>query len=393
MAYREAKLADLTCFISRGITPSYTESDGVCVVNQKCIRNEELSLKEARLHDEKKRKVPAEKMLRPMDILVNSTGTGTLGRVAQVHGNITGTTVDSHVTIVRPSGEVDPLFLGYAVKWRKPYIEALAEGSTGQTELSRIRLGDEVTIPVPSFAKQKQIGDLLYTLDCKIKINSQINDNLQQQAAMIFREWFITNPETEMWPLVTLDSLTSLISRGITPKYNDDSTQVVLNQKCIRDHFIDTALARKHSPKAINEKWLKYGDLLINSTGEGTLGRTAQVWFVPDNMTVDSHVTIVRPKNQQLIFYIGLWGLSHEREIESLHTGSTGQTELPRDRVKALELRMPDSDILTRFNSVIEPMVSSIIVNQQENSRLANIRDALLPRLMSGELDISDIQL
>ena len=209
---------------------------------------------------------------------------------------------------------------------------------------------------------------------------------------MIFREWFITNPETEMWPLVKLDSLTSLITRGITPKYNDDSTQVVLNQKCIRDHFIDTSLARKHSPKAINEKWLKYGDLLINSTGEGTLGRTAQVWFVPENMTVDSHVTIVRPKNQQQIFYIGLWGLSHEREIESLHTGSTGQTELPRDRVKALELRMPDDDILTRFNSVIEPVVSSIIVNQQENSRLANIRDALLPRLISGELDVSDIQ-
>ena len=393
MAYREAKLADLTRFISRGITPSYTESDGVCVVNQKCIRNEELSLKEARLHDGKKRKVPAEKMLRPMDILVNSTGTGTLGRVAQVQGNISGTTVDSHVTIVRPSEEVDPLFLGYAVKWRKPYIEALAEGSTGQTELSRIRLGDEITIPVPSFAKQKQIGNLLYTLDYKIKTNSQINDNLQQQAAMIFREWFITNPETETWPLVTLDSLASLISRGITPKYNDASIQIVLNQRCIRDHYIDTSLARKHSPKVINEKWLQYGDLLINSTGEGTLGRTAQVWFVPENMTVDSHVTIVRPKNQQLIFYIGLWGLSHEREIEALHTGSTGQTELPRDRVKALELRMPDNDILTRFNAVIEPMVSAIIVNQQENSRLANIRDVLLPRLMSGEIDVSDIQL
>lgn len=178
MAYHEVKLADLTCFISRGITPSYTELDGICVVNQKCIRNEELSLKEARLHDAQKRKVPAEKMLRPMDILVNSTGTGTLGRVAQVQGNISGTTVDSHVTIVRPSREVDPLFLGYAVKWRKPYIEALAEGSTGQTELSRIRLGDEITIPVPSFAKQKQIGDLLYALDCKIRTNIKINDNL-----------------------------------------------------------------------------------------------------------------------------------------------------------------------------------------------------------------------
>ena len=115
--------------------------------------------------------------------------------------------------------------------------------------------------------------------------------------------------------MVTLDDLTSLVSRGIAPKYDDDSAQIVLNQKCIRDHYIDISLGRRHKPKTINEKWLQYGDLLINSTGEGTLGRAAQVWFIPENMTVDSHVTVVRPKNQLLLFYIGLWGISHEREI------------------------------------------------------------------------------
>ncbi len=132
---------------------------------------------------------------------------------------------------------------------------------------------------------------------------------------------------------------------------------------------------------------------MINSTGEGTLGRAAQVWFVPENMTVDSHVTIIRPQNQLLLFYIGLWGISHEREIEALHTGSTGQTELPRDRVKAMELRLPDNDTLTRFNDVIAPMVSAIVVNQQENARLASVRDALLPKLMSGEIDVSEIDI
>ena len=218
-----------------------------------------------------------------------------------------------------------------------------------------------------------------------------VNDNLQEQAATIFHQWFVANHESEKWPLVTLGSLTSLVSRGIAPKYTDDSAQIVLNQKCIRDHYIDISLARRHNPKVINEKWLQYGDLLINSTGEGTLGRAAQVWFVSENMTVDSHVTIVRPQNQLLMFYVGLWGLSHEREIEALHTGSTGQTELPRERVKAMELRLPDNDTLTRFNAVIAPMVSAIIVNQQENASLASVRDALLPKLMSGELDVSNI--
>ena len=252
---------------------------------------------------------------------------------------------------------------------------------------------DQLLIPVPDRKIQESIGDLYYTLSYKAELNKKISNNLQQQAEAIFRQFFVENSENDIWPLVTLDSLTSLISRGITPKYADESTQVVLNQKCIRDHYVDTSLARKHNPKVINEKWLQYGDLLINSTGEGTLGRAAQVWFVPENMTVDSHITIVRPQTQQLIFYIGLWGLSHEREFEALHTGSTGQTELPRDRVKTMELRMPDHDTLTHFNSAIVPMVSLIITNQQENMRLANIRDTLLPKLMSGEIDVSDIQL
>ena len=193
--------------------------------------------------------------------------------------------------------------------------------------------------------------------------------------------------------MVTLDDLTSLVSRGIAPKYDDESAQIVLNQKCIRDHYIDISLGRRHKPKVINEKWLQYGDLLINSTGEGTLGRAAQVWFIPENMTVDSHVTVVRPMNQLLLFYIGLWGISHEREIEALHTGSTGQTELPRERVKAMELHLPDDDSLVRFNAVIAPMVSAIIANQKENTRMASIRDALLPKLMSGEIDVSDIDI
>ena len=157
--------------------------------------------------------------------------------------------------------------------------------------------------------------------------------------------------------------------------------------------MIDLAPARRHLPKAITEKWLMQGDLLINSTGEGTLGRVAQVWFVPNNLTVDSHVTIVRPKSSSLRNYIGFWGLTHEKEIEALHTGSTGQTELPRERVKAMELPLPDESTLSRFNELITPMTQAIIKNQHENLRLGELRDALLPRLMSGELDVSELNL
>ncbi len=171
-------LHEVTQYISRGITPSYTESDGMIVLNQKCIRDNVVSLTQARIHNYHKKSVPAEKVLRQYDVLVNSTGVGTLGRTAQFFIKSQCVTVDSHVTIVRPSDSVDPLFFGYAMKWREPEIEALAEGSTGQTELSRVRLGQAITIPDYDKTTQRVIGETLRSLDDKIELNNRINENL-----------------------------------------------------------------------------------------------------------------------------------------------------------------------------------------------------------------------
>lgn len=226
----------------------------------------------------------------------------------------------------------------------------------------------------------------------------RLNKNLLQQALAIYKAWFCDYVLSDgicpaTWKSTTINSISSLVTRGIAPKYDEESDQIVLNQKCIRDHTIDLSLARRHLPKKVNEKWISKGDLLINSTGTGTLGRVAQVWFDANNITVDSHVTIVRPKDLILQSYIGFWGLSNESKIEAQHTGSTGQIELPRERVKSMELPLPDNETLGKFNELIISMTSAIVSNQEENTRLSQLRDALLPRLMSGELDVSDIDI
>ena len=400
--WRKRCLGEITSFMSKGIPPKYVERENentVCVLNQKCNRNFEIKYEESRLHDCSKKKVPDDKMLRPGDVLINSTGTGTAGRVAQLYDVPTPTTIDGHMILLRPTEEIDSIYYGYAVKAFQPKIETLAEGSTGQTEINRKRLQEEIVISFPKEKEtQERIARFLLNIDEKIKVNDKINKNLLEQALAIYKDWFCdyalsdgTLPEN--WKITTIDAISSLVTRGIAPKYDDSSDQIVLNQKCIRDHTIDISLARRHLPKKINEKWISKGDLLINSTGTGTLGRVAQVWFEANNMTVDSHVTIVRPKDSILQSYIGFWGLSHESEIEAQHTGSTGQTELPRDRVKAMELPLPDEDTLSKFNELVIPMTSTVISNQEENARLSQLRDALLPKLMSGELDVSDIDL
>lgn len=302
--------------------------------------------------------------------------------------------VNNHAHIVQGNEQCDTRFLCYLINSMD--LSGYVTGSA-QPKLSQANL-NAVTLSLPTLAEQKRIVEYLYMLDQKIDVNRQINDNLQQQAVTIFKSWFVEySPfdgiEPKEWETVNLEKITSLISRGIAPKYSDNSDQIVINQKCIRNHMIDLSQARTHTPKVINEKWLRFGDLLINSTGDGTLGRAAQVWFQPQNITVDSHVTVVRPAKENLIFYIGLWGVLHEREIESLHTGSTGQTELPKERVKALELHLPDNGTLDRFNTLIAPMAAAIVSMQNENNKLAILRDALLPKLMSGEIDVSAVQL
>ena len=295
---------------------------------------------------------------------------------------------------------VSPKYLYYFLKNSSTVAELQLLAETRSGTFPQITFSEvaNLTIPVPPLAVQEVIVQTMQCLEDKTICNEQINDNLMQQAVTIFKSWFVEySPfdgiEPKEWETVNLEKITSLISRGIAPKYSDNSDQIVINQKCIRNHMIDLSQARTHTPKVINEKWLRFGDLLINSTGDGTLGRAAQVWFQPQNITVDSHVTVVRPAKENLIFYIGLWGVLHEKEIESLHTGSTGQTELPKERVKALELHLPDNGTLDRFNTLIAPMAAAIVSKQNENNKLATLRDALLPKLMSGEIDVSAVQL
>ena len=332
----------------------------------------------------------------PGDVLL--THKATIGRTAIVENEYDTIILTPQVTYYRVKKGISNYYLKCyfdSSEFQNTLSNWAGSGST------RAYLGitaqHKLPIALPPLEIQLKIAKYCTIIDDKIALNNKINDNLEQQAEALFKAWFFDylafgGEKPEEWNNTIIEELTSLVSRGITPKYTEDSDQIVINQKCVRDHRIDLSLARTHTPKKINEKWLQYGDLLINSTGEGTLGRAAQVWFKPEKMTVDSHVTIVRPKSKELMYYIGFWGLVHEKEIESLHTGSTGQTELPRERIKAMELVLPDQTTLAIFNAIVQPMTETIINNQIQNNKLAALRDALLPKLMSGEIDVENIR-
>lgn len=161
------KLKDACELIKRGISPRYLETGGIAVINQKCIRNHKIDYSKARRHDIILKKVPEERLIRKGDVLINSTGHGTLGRVAQVNQEpFEKTTVDSHVTIIRPKKELFNLsFFGNALIKIEKQLEAAGEGTSGQTELSRSKLENEFFIPyIDSIEKQKKVSLVLNSM-------------------------------------------------------------------------------------------------------------------------------------------------------------------------------------------------------------------------------------
>lgn len=334
------------------------------------------------------------------DIIISIVGT--IGLIAKIGRTLDGANLTENCAKIIELKNLDADFLYYYLTSVLGQSE-IAAATVGAVQ-AKLPLKNILTLQVPNlpFSEQKAIAAVLSVLDAKIELNNRINKNLEAQAQALFKSWFVDfepfrdgefveselGPIPKGWGIQTLKMCCNMIARGITPKYTDISGQIVINQKCIRDHQVNLESARYHVPKVQNEKWLKFGDVLVNSTGQGTLGRVAQWFGYNINITVDSHVTIVRPNNQKLIHYLGQFLISRESEIESMASGSTGQTELSRERLGSMSILLPDQDSLDLFSKILEPMMMRVTANNRQSKQLAILRDTLLPKLMSGEIRV-----
>ena len=306
------------------------------------------------------------------------------------------------MAIMRPDpSAIDARFLYYYTQspaWKAVIASRTVLGAT----VNRIPIATfpEFPLRLPSLPAQQRIAGMLSAYDKLIENNRRQIKLLEEAAQHLYKEWFVDlrfpghettpihNGIPEGWKRTTVGQSSSLVSRGVTPAYADDSNELVLGQRCVRNNLIDLSFARHHKPKKPNEKWLKKWDVLINSTGTGSLGRTAQFWLDNNNVVVDSHITIIRAQQREVAAYLGQWAFSNEAMLEALHTGSTGQTELPRDRVANCHILIPDNDLLDLFYTLIEPMTMRIVAAQQQIVAAREARDRLLPKLMSGEIEV-----
>ena len=295
------------------------------------------------------------------DVLL--THKGSVGRVALL-GNVDPyVMLTPQVTYYRVNDKLlCPKFLVQA--FRSPGVQQQLNSLSAQSTRPYISISTQRHIQLPwvPLNIQQRIADILSAYDELIEVNTRRIAALEEIARRLFDEWFVklrfpgrsaevARHSTPVgWSEGEVGSLARFVSRGIAPKYDDDATTLVVNQKCIRDGRLSFGPSRRQSRKTPVEKMVTRFDVLINSTGVGTLGRVAQTLSIPVPTTVDTHVTIVRPAEDVDPYFFGIQLIALQTQFERAGKGSTGQTELSRDAIKTMPVVIPPS----RFNDSLD---------------------------------------
>jgi type I restriction enzyme, S subunit len=262
-----SSLADVTSFLSRGISPIYIEQGGIEVINQKCIRDHKVNSELSRRHDISAKSVPENKIVQVWDGLVNSTGVGTLGRVAQVTELLEQTTVDSHVTIVRPKKDlIHEPFFGLMLRKIEQEIEQLGRGAVGQIELPRTQLASlAVTYPKSKNEQQKiveRIEELFSVID------KQLNELSHLLKMLADVEYSYLKSVFQQYKMIPLSEVADVISGQhiLSNKYNSDKLGIgyLTGPADFGEVYPSISKWTEH-PKVISNT----GDVLITVKGAG----------------------------------------------------------------------------------------------------------------------------
>lgn len=390
----KCKLEEVCSYIARGITPKYSDNSNFYIMNQKCIRNNTVSFVNSRQHNYTEKKVSTDKILHLYDILINSTGVGTAGRVAQLKSipdNYLGITVDSHVTIVRPDPKlIYPEYLGYFLQYRQPSIELLAKGSTGQTEISRSSIAS-IEINLPDLGIQKKIVRILSTLDQKIELNNKQNNTLENITLASY-DVFIKNLNEGESKKVAIGSvadckLGGTPSRAKPEYWNGDINWI--NSGSINSFRITepSELITKEGFRHTSTYILPQGTTVLAITG-ATLGQV-------------SRMEINGCANQSVIGILGNEVISDEyiyltviKNIQTIINRQTGgaQQHINKNDIREFEIILPNQKLMSSFTNKMKPFFKKIAKNEFENKTLASLRDKILPKLMAGKINLENIE-
>ena len=319
---------------------------------------------------------------------------GTIGKVKYVEHPFW--TVDTLFYTIVNTDIVLPKYLYYVMSLMdlNNYNEGTTIPSLRTETLNRLEFD------IPSLVEQETILSCLNPIDEKIALNNAINNNLEQQAQAIFKSWFInfepfnkTMPSD--WIIGTIDDLAKEVVCGKTPStkkaeyYGSNIPFITIPDMHWKTYAVTTE--RYLSKLGANSQVKK--SLPKNSICVSCIGTAGLVTLVAEESQTNQQINSIIPKDGFSPYYIYLLMQTLSDTINKLGQSGSTIVNLNKSQFGKIQVIIPALSVMIKFDKIVSPMFEKMLQNQMENLKLTSLRDALLPRLMSGELDVSDIEI
>lgn len=298
--------------------------------------------------------------------------------------------------VFRAREGTDPDFLYYLIRSplvREPSIKSMV-GSSGRQRVQTNVVAD-LQIAVPGIVEQKCIGDLLKVLDDKIQLNTKINKNLEALEQAYFCNLFITNANSN-WRYGTLSDLGTIVGGG-TPskKHPEYYAKYDIPWITPKDLSIDRSKFISRGENDISE--LGFSNSSVTKMPKGTIlfSSRAPIGYIAialNTVTTNQGFKSVIPNENVGSAFMYFLLKQALPTIEGMASGSTFK-EISGSGMKSVPVVIPDDETLQNFSEFCIPLFEQQIILEAENRRLSSVRDILLPKLMSGKIDVANIDL
>ena len=323
--------------------------------------------------------------LKPNDILLNITG-DSVARTCIIDSEYLPARVNQHVAIIRGKKDIVlSSYLLYFLQWKKKYLLQLASAGATRNALTKSMI-EQLEIELPTIEQQRKIAGVLDKIQEKIKLNQKINDNLEQQAAALFSSLYNrSNTEVRYTDLIQ-------ILGGGTPKtgetayWNGNIAFFTPKDVGTPYTFITEKTITEEGLSHCNSRLYPVNTVFV--TARGTVGKVG-LSGIPMAMNQSCYALVGKETHQLLVYFYTLKAVDRLKHKAS---GAVFDAITTRDFDSEQIMKLSDDDAKA-FLCVAEPMFQEMLNNSIENLRLSTLRDFLLPKLMSGEIDVSSVQL
>ena len=321
-------------------------------------------------------------MFEPNTIVISKSGT--IGRLGIIKDYMCG----NRATInIKPKDNIDLTYLFYFLRSKQKEFEDLAVGSVQKNLYVSILEGIEISLP--SLPLQRKIVSIVKDIDEKIELNNAINNNLEQQAQAIFENEFLSLQSLpDGWKQASLIDIADYLNGLAMQKYRPSANEIgipVLKIKELRQGCCDDN-SEFCSPSIKSDYIIHDGDVIFSWSGSLLVD-----FWCGGICGLNQHLFKVSSSNYDKWFYYA-WTKHHlDRFIAVAADKATTMGHIKRDELAKAEVLIPNETDYNRIGALLQPIYDLIISNRIENKKLAETRDSLLPKLMSGEIDMSEV--